>query len=599
LGPFPVSAASITDFLRFLRALSRRPLEAASLAEQFGPQGETARVVVQALHDALGSPSSRTRTLHAEWLRLFGAIYGDQSNVSRPAVRALAATYDLQPSDDVGRMLFAVHTYFALLMKVLARELVALQAGAVIDPLVAGLPSLSDREFEREFHLLETGETFRALGIENFLEGDFLGWYTDEWSDRLRAAVRRLVRELGDYEPGTASLRPELTHDLLKELYHGLLPRDLRHALGEYYTPDWLAEYTLDRAEFIGRPGVRMLDPACGSGTFLVIAIRRLKEAARALGQSPAEIATAITSGIHGFDLNPLAVIAARTNYLLAAGDLVGAITPFRIPVFICDSITGVHVEDDSAPVKRLHTSVGDFLIPTRLAHPQILPGVMSDLEFCAENGFAGAGFERRLVATVPTLTEDDRATTRQLFDQICRLKVQGRDGIWPRLLTNAFAPLFARGQFDHVIGNPPWINWEEVSEEYRDATQPLWFRYGLYTLTGSEARLGGGKKDMSMLMTYVAAEEYLKPNGRLTFLITQSAFQTTGAGDGFRHFGNDRVSFSARVADDLANFNPFDDASNWTGIISLDRGRPTQYPVPYRLWNKLHGVRMNRRSSL
>ncbi len=199
----------------------------------------------------------------------------------------------------------------------------------------------------------ETGETFRALGIENFLEGDFLGWYTDEWSDQLRAAVRRLVRELGDYEPGTSSLRPELTQDLLKELYHGLLPRDLRHALGEYYTPDWLAEYTLDRAEYIGRPGVRMLDPACGSGTFLVIAIRRLKEAARALGQSSAEIATAITSGIHGFDLNPLAVIAARTNYLLAAGDLVGAITPFRIPVFICDSITGVHVEDDSAPMKR------------------------------------------------------------------------------------------------------------------------------------------------------------------------------------------------------------------------------------------------------
>ena len=43
---------------------------------------------------------------------------------------------------------------------------------------------------------------------------------------------------------------PELTRDLLKQLYQYLVPRHLRHDLGEYYTPDWLAQ--------------RVLDPACG-----------------------------------------------------------------------------------------------------------------------------------------------------------------------------------------------------------------------------------------------------------------------------------------------------------------------------------------------
>src|SRR3954470_14867481 len=133
-------------------------------------------------------------------------------------------------------MLFAVHTYFALIMKILAVELVALQSGAIIDPLVAGLAQLDEDEFERRFAELESGALFRARGIENFLEGDFLGWYVDEWSSDLKGAVRSLARELQDFEPGTASLRPELTHDLLKELYHRLLPRELRHALGEYYT---------------------------------------------------------------------------------------------------------------------------------------------------------------------------------------------------------------------------------------------------------------------------------------------------------------------------------------------------------------------------
>ena len=602
LGPFEVSADSVTDLLRFLRALARRPLEATSLAAEFGPDSETARTVVVALDRALYSPSSgRTSMLYAEWLRIFGAIYGDKSKVKRSAVKALADIYGVK-DDDVGRMLFAVHTYFALVMKILAVELVALQGGAIIDPLVAGLANQTDENFERTFRELETGSTFRALGIENFLEGDFLGWYVDEWSSDLREAVRVLTRQLSDFEPGTASLRPELTQDLLKELYHKLLPRELRHALGEYYTPDWLAEYTMDRAEYRGQPGTRLLDPACGSGTFLVAAIRRMRDASQVLGLSGEETAKAIIEGIVGFDLNPLAVIAARTNYLLAAGDLVGAIAPFRIPVFICDSISvPAHPRGSSAHLqgKRLATSVGDFFIPDVASVPDVLPELMSDLEFCADNDFPKDQFVARVRKRLPDADESDISTIGSLFDQICDLKANERDGIWPRLLSNAFAPLFAVGGFDYVIGNPPWISWEEVSPEYREQTKPLWQDYGLFTLTGSAARLGGGKKDISMLMTFVAAEEYLKPHGKLTFLITQTILQTGGAGEGFRSFHTCRRPLAVRSVDDLANFNPFDDASNWTAIVSLERDAETRYPVPYRLWNRGEGQRITRGSSL
>jgi SAM-dependent methyltransferase len=596
LGPFAVSPESIVDLLRFLRALSRRPLEAVALAEEFGPNANTARRVVRALNAAVKAPDSpRTGTLHREWLRHFGAVYGESGKVKRSAVTHLARTYDVA-DDDVGRMLFSVHTYFALIMKILAIELVALQSGAIIDPLIAGLADLTDAEFERRFHELESGATFRARGIENFLEGDFLGWYVEEWTDDLRAAVRSLARELQDFEPGTASLRPELTQDLLKDLYHRLLPRDLRHALGEYYTPDWLAEHTLDRAEYDAAPDTSMLDPACGSGTFLVAAIRRKKAVAHEQGLAPADTARSIVEGIVGFDLNPLAVIAARTNYLLAVGNLVGAIAPFRIPVYICDSITIPARLNRVAPGlggKRLTTSVGEFRIPDVVVPPEVLPSMMAALEFCADNDYSGTEFVAHAQDSIPNASRSETEELVQLFEQICKLKSEGRDGIWPRLLSNAFAPLFALTRFDHVVGNPPWISWEEVSPEYRDETKPLWHDYGLFTLRGGAARLGGGKKDMSMLMTYVAAEEYLKASGRLTFLITQTVLQTVGAGDGFRAFHTGRVPFRVRAAEDLANFNPFDDAANWTAIVSLDRDAATDYPVPYTVWNRLPGVRM------
>lgn len=593
LGPFPVNANSITDLLRFLRALSRRPLEADSLAAEFGPDSNTARAVVRALDSALQSPESpRTEVLFAEWKRLFGAIYGDEDDIGPARVRELAAAYGVE-DDDIGRMLFSVHTYFALIMKILAVELVALQSGAIIEPLVAGLSGVGDDEFDQRFRELESGETFRAKGIENFLEGDFLGWYTDEWTSDLREAVRNLARDLQDFEPGTSSLRPELTQDLLKDLYHHLLPRTLRHALGEYYTPDWLAEFTMDRSGYEPSPGIRLLDPACGSGTFLVSAIKRMKAEAAERGLNARETATAITNGIVGFDLNPLAVIAARTNYLLAAGDLVGELAPFRIPVWICDSITGPHLAAETGELEgiRLPTSVGDFVLPSIAATPETLPQTMSHLEFYVENEFTGEEFLQRMESVIPDATAEDLSTLNNLFGKVARLHAEGRNGIWPRLISNAFAPLFARGQFDHVIGNPPWISWEEVSQEYRDQTYNLWVDYGLFTLGGAAARLGGGKKDISMLMTNVAAEEYLKPNGRLTFLITQTVLQTHGAGDGFRQFSTGRTRFAVESVDDMVSFNPFPGVSNWTALISLTRDRPTLYPVDYTLWNCLPGT--------
>lgn len=599
VGPIAVTRDSVTDFLLYLRALSRRPLEAVALADEFGPNGETAKHMVAVLHELLvGSASPHTKMLHDEWLRLFGAIYGEPSKGKTKGARVLASAYEVE--GELSEVLFAVHTYFALIMKILAVELVALQQGAVIDPMVAGLSALEEDEFKSRFEDLESGRAFRNRGIENFLEGDILGWYIDDWSPSLSEGLRDLVRRLQDYEPATATLRPDLTQDLLKGLYHRLLPRDVRHDLGEYYTPDWLAEYTLDRGGYRGDPGTRLLDPACGSGTFLVGAIRRLKAQALARNMTPADTAKAVIAGVAGFDLNPLAVIAARTNFLLAAGDLIREVTPFPIPVFICDSITTPSILDGSLSMDGilLRTTVADFLVPEMFATQEALARFVGLIEFALDNDYSTADFEKRLGAEWKDIPPDQAASAMELYEKLASLKAADKDGIWPRLLANAFAPLFALNSFDYVIGNPPWISWESVSSDYRDLTKPLWAEYGLFTLSGAKARLGGGKKDMSMLMTYVALERYLKPKGRLAFLITQTVLQTAEAGDGFRRFRTHRRPVRVLSADDLANFNPFDDAANWTAIVSFERDTETTFPVDYTLWNRVPQRRLTRSST-
>ncbi|MEJ2325216.1 MAG: hypothetical protein P8Y77_10660 [Nitrospirota bacterium] len=176
-------------------------------------------------------------------------------------------------------------------------------------------------------------------------------------------------------------------------------------------------------------------------------------------------------------------------------------------------------------------------------------------------------------------------------YGEILDLENQGRNGIWARFLKNAFAPTIA-DRFDFVVGNPPWIRWGYLSKEYRDATLPLWQNYGLFSLKGHAARLGGGEKDFSMLFTYTAIDYYLKKNGKLGFLITQEVYKSKGAGEGFRRFQlGDKEHFKVLKAHDLVTVQPFEKAANKTAMIVVKKDSVTNYPVPYTVWKRKKGV--------
>lgn len=167
-------------------------------------------------------------------------------------------------------------------------------------------------------------------------------------------------------------------------------------------------------------------------------------------------------------------------------------------------------------------------------------------------------------------------------------------------MLKNSFAPVL-QGRFDIVAGNPPWVNWEHLPESWRELSKGLWVQYGLFSLRGHAARLGGAKKDLAMLFTYACADHYLKPKGQLGFVITQTVFKTRGAGDGFRRFrlGEDGAPLRVKAVDDLSDLQPFEGATNRTAILTLIKGEPTRYPVPYTVWQRERGQRIAQESSL
>ena len=131
-------------------------------------------------------------------------------------------------------------------------------------------------------------------------------------------------------------------------------------------------------------PGHRVLDPACGSGTFLVEAISRLKRECSHAGLSASETLSTILGNIKGLDLNPLAVISARANYILSIYDLVVELgEDIELPVYLADAINVPEKKKDDQGQEYLEyfldTEVGGFVleIPAVLVYRQVMGEVL------------------------------------------------------------------------------------------------------------------------------------------------------------------------------------------------------------------------------
>ena len=165
-------------------------------------------------------------------------------------------------------------------------------------------------------------ETDRDLVVAAFDDG-FVSWAALTPDGRQWAADIFAAADSFDWRA-----RPR---DVLRGMYEAVINPIHRKSFGEYYTPDWLAEFVVERVcddEWCKRavvaarsaegppPGIGVLDPACGSGTFLFHAAQRIcRFASDWTPQQRADIAARLVWGI---DIHPVAVEIARATLLRA-----------------------------------------------------------------------------------------------------------------------------------------------------------------------------------------------------------------------------------------------------------------------------------------
>jgi len=587
-GPFSIDENSIQKLINLAYSTQKKALISENLLFEFGSNSKNTKDLIISLWYSLKNRhDQRTSMFIKEWSRLFGQVSGlDDGNAT---IVDEAKKYGIELlKEECPSFVFVLHTIYAIYIKHIA--ILILQSkrnGRYLLPEAMLTTSLLE-----ESKQIENGTMFLDLGISNYMEGDFFCWYILEWNSQIEKAIFNVIQILDTFEPSTGSLKPEVVKDLLKELYQGLLSKQIRHNLGEYYTPDWLAEYTIEKSGYT--VGDRILDPSCGSGTFLVILINKTIQELKNR-YSPKDLLNHITSHIYGFDLNPLAVIAARTNYIIALEPLLTDITEIEIPIFLSDAIFSPQKREG---LYKYHIDTEDgrilLTLPNQIFERQLLSSTLKLIEQLVNYSTITGGNTITLEQAHSSLTtwlasQIDSSGVKyviDLFDTIRGLEIKNWDGIWCRIIKNHFSSAVLK-DFDIIIGNPPWLKWSSLPTAYRETIKDFCVKYGLFS---SDKFYGGVESDISTMVLYSAVEKWLKTEGKLAMLITRSVFKTESS-EGFRMFrlpDDSHTNFQVFGVEDFTLLKPFDDAVNKPSLIILKKGQEqTLYPVPWIRWNK------------
>lgn len=599
----PINRYSVLTLVQYYRALYRKPLDPYLLSQDFGRDSDVAVACIRTLANYLAHPSSRTTMLFKEWRRMFEQVSTYDLD-QLPVLAAWAESLNLPCKDDPSLLLYCLHTYYALIVKLLTAELVTTSQQFGLQSFLETLAHASSSDdFRAALERLESGDVYRDLRITNFLEGDFFAWYLPHYDLALENALRRVVEVFRSYEPATPKLSPRRTRDLLKVFYSGVVDQQIRHDLGEYYTPDWLAELTLNRVGYEGQLDASLLDPACGSGTFLVLAIHRLVDRANTEQLSPVETARRILSQIKGFDLNPLAVISARANYLLAISEYLSQYgDDVEIPVYLCDCInipTRSQVGNVPCLVYALDTELGEkqIALPESLIRANVMGRVLLQAEEDVEDKQPVSAFIDALRANhvvAPHLGAPEEELLARLFCLLQEFKERDWNEIWCRIIKNHFASQTVTS-VDYVVGNPPWVRWSRLPRRYRNRCKEFCYYYGLVSGRGYA---GGIESDISTVVMYSSVDNWLREGGTIGFLITATVYKSESA-RGYRIFElPSGLTIYPKHIDDLVSLLPFPDATNKTSLIVARKARSGEkaqavYPpsgMPYLVWNRTQG---------
>ena len=371
--------------------------------------------------------------------------------------------------------------------------------------------------------LLQGRELHHATGLQGVLESDFFAWPNEVGGiPLLKTLARRVARfNWSEAPPDTAAI-----------LYETVIPAEERRQLGEYYTPAWLARIMV--RELVDNPlNQRVLDPACGSGTFVAEAVAHFIKAAQSTNWEPREVLNRLREAVTGIDVHPVAAHLARAAWALAARPAIDAAgasgyeASLSIPVYLGDALqlrfrTGDLFAQNEITIQTRDDENTELVFPVSLVErAEDFDALMGDVSACIERG------EDPFLALDDNHINDahERTVTGNTIAAMQRLHDRGRDHIWAYYTRNMVRPVaLSRAKVDVVIGNPPWINYSQTADILRDELERQ--SKEIYNIWRGGRRGLTSHQDVAGLFFARSVDLYLKDGGVIGFVLPHSALQ-------------------------------------------------------------------------
>ncbi|WP_137743746.1 helix-turn-helix domain-containing protein [Robertmurraya siralis] len=445
---------------------------------------------------------------------------------------------------DETKALFCLHTAYVILIKLIAYNVTTeiFFKSSNFSLKFDELSRLDSLGLRSGLSAIESGEIFKQVGILNLLEGDFFSWYLHEgiWNEDIYACLIKCIEILSEYDPGQRLFNRENVHDFFKVLYESIIPKEVRHSLGEYYTPDWLADHVvfrkLDEVRKVN-PLWRGLDPCCGSGTFVMKMIEYvLKEEA---DKDNSLILKSVLNRIYGYDINPLAVLTCRINYFIAIAryiDVENELPQIVFPIKLGDAalvpkmanIEGTEFISYEINVDE-RTSLYFRLPKMVFVHPDFISVTQKfEEEIFETEEVETSKLIEKLLGLCEYTNEEIQFSVEEFVENTVSLMQKGWSRAWIRTIFSVLSTM-VDGKFNLIASNPPWIDWKALPDGYREILKRASIEQHVFS---GDNFTGGINLNLCALIANVVADNWLDSDGLMGFLMPKSiAFQQTYAG--------------------------------------------------------------------
>lgn len=441
-------------------------------------------------------------------------IVNDESIVKYIKMWNLYKQYNIDITDDESLYMYAQNLYLVLLTRILVAKLLEMDNSNVDDRWIK--------------EIIDGTKFINNFKIKNFVQQDMYYWILDKkYIGKFIEVAKKLYLIMAEYDFINTN-----KDNLLHLIYEEIIPKSHRKKYGQKSTDFRLCDNIVDRLENQIEVGKKYIEPAIGSGSIERSVIINLRAKMDSLSMGPDEQLLILQKDVVGIDIDPIAVILAKSQWIITNSDLIKqSRKSIEIPIYHADSLfnnsyTGDNFEHIGI---RLEKSQPTILINKKIINNiSVFDRYLNDCDNLAKS-LLKTNQDKLIIKDEHVkfvnkyIIEEDSVetklfieSTKRIIEYLINKRREINNELWKGLLFNNNIPQLLFKAFDMIIGNLPWLALSSLSQlEYTNELKELSVHYKIRATESSHHH-----QEIATVFALRCIDKFLKSDGIAAFVM-------------------------------------------------------------------------------